>query len=63
VEDSLSVLLIGTSRLRQLRTLGDYTPNVLSGAGGGLSALGYRFSKADIGVRCVDGSFVAAAAE
>ena len=32
-------------------------------AGGGLSALGYRFSKADIGVRCVDGSFVAASGD
>jgi len=32
-------------------------------AGGSLSALGYRFSKADIGVRCVDGSFVAASGD
>ncbi|MET4691887.1 hypothetical protein ABIA13_006395 [Sinorhizobium fredii] len=35
----------------------------IHGAGGGLSALGYRFSRADIGVRCVDGSFVAASGD
>ena len=32
-------------------------------AGSSLSALGYRFSKADIGVRCVNGSIVAASGD
>jgi len=33
--------------------------NSMTGVGRGLSALGYRFSKADIDVRCVDGSQLA----
>jgi hypothetical protein len=53
-----------TGALAKMPTAKRVSPKSLTKlAGGGLSALGYRFSKADIGVRCVDGSFVVASGD